>query len=215
MSDEPFLARWSRLKRRQAERPDEAAEQPEAAEPAGEPIASVEPPPTESPELPAIETIDAETDIRAFLARGVPAELTRAALRTAWAADPTIRDFVGLSENSWDFNAPETIPGFAGPLPASESASLARLFDRAETAAPEATAPGPDVESEVEARSSSSDRDSVTSAEAETDRDIANECGAQQIPSTDSADAKDSTVGDTANLGPSKTRRGHGGAVPQ
>jgi Protein of unknown function (DUF3306) len=65
--------------------------------------------------LPPLESITAETDIRAFLAPGVPLELTRAALRRTWAADPKIRDFVGLSENAWDFNAPEGAPGF-GPL---------------------------------------------------------------------------------------------------
>jgi hypothetical protein len=65
--------------------------------------------------LPPIESITADTDIRAFLAPGVPPELTRAALRRAWTVDPAIRDFIGLSENSWDFNAPDAIAGF-GPL---------------------------------------------------------------------------------------------------
>jgi hypothetical protein len=65
--------------------------------------------------LPPIESITAESDIRAFLAPGVPAELARAALRRAWAADPRIRDFVGLAENAWDFNAAGAMPGF-GPL---------------------------------------------------------------------------------------------------
>jgi hypothetical protein len=65
--------------------------------------------------LPAIESITAETDIRAFLAPGVPPELARAALRRAWAADPKIREFVGLSENAWDFTAPDGVAGF-GPL---------------------------------------------------------------------------------------------------
>jgi hypothetical protein len=65
--------------------------------------------------LPPIESITAETDIRAFLAPGVPLELTRAALRRAWAADPKIREFIGLSENAWDFNAPDAMAGF-GPL---------------------------------------------------------------------------------------------------
>ena len=50
------------------------------------------------------ESIVAESDVRAFLAPGVPPELTRAALRRTWSADPKIRDFIGLSENSWDFN---------------------------------------------------------------------------------------------------------------
>ena len=66
--------------------------------------------------LPSIEAIDLNTDIRVFLQSRVPAELTRAALRQAWASDPAIRDFIGIAENQWDFNDPEAIPGF-GPLP--------------------------------------------------------------------------------------------------
>jgi hypothetical protein len=58
--------------------------------------------------LPPLESIAAESDIRCFLAPGVPAELTRAALRHAWVADPAIRDFVGLSENAWDFDRRST-----------------------------------------------------------------------------------------------------------
>ena len=37
-----------------------------------------------------------------------------AAKLQALVADPTVRDFQGLSENSWDFSRPESIPGF-GP----------------------------------------------------------------------------------------------------
>jgi hypothetical protein len=69
--------------------------------------------------LPAIESITAETDISGFLAAGVPAELTRAALRRAFSADPRIRDFIGPSESSWDFNAPDAMGGF-GPLEMTE-----------------------------------------------------------------------------------------------
>jgi hypothetical protein len=65
--------------------------------------------------LPAIETIGADTDITPFLQAGVPEELTRSALRKAWAKDPAIRDFIGIAENQWDFNDPDGIPGF-GPL---------------------------------------------------------------------------------------------------
>src|SRR5499426_2147179 len=124
---ENFIARWSRRKR-------EAAEDAEATKSSAAPDAAAEgAPPSEdqsdaalgrsdarrSPEaafdptkLPPIETITAESDITAFLAPGVPPELTRAALRRAWAADPKIRDFIGLSENSWDFNAPGAMTGF-------------------------------------------------------------------------------------------------------
>lgn len=65
--------------------------------------------------LPPIESITAETDIRAFLAPGVPAEMRLAALRRAWAADPKVRDFVGLNDYDFDFHTPGAIPGF-GPL---------------------------------------------------------------------------------------------------
>ena len=66
-------------------------------------------------ELPPIDAITVDTDIRAFLKSRVPAELTRAALRRAWTSDPAIRDFIGIAENQWDFNDPTAIPGF-GPL---------------------------------------------------------------------------------------------------
>ena len=66
--------------------------------------------------LPSIDAITVDTDIRAFLRYGVPAELARAALRRVWTSDPAIRDFIGIAENQWDFNDPDAIPGF-GPLP--------------------------------------------------------------------------------------------------
>jgi len=53
-------------------------------------------------ELPSVDTITVDTDIRAFLKSRVPAELTRAALRRAWSSDPAIRDFIGIAENQWD-----------------------------------------------------------------------------------------------------------------
>ena len=59
-----------------------------------------------------IESIDARTDITAFLQAGLPAELRRAALRRAWTTDPAIRDFKGLQESDWDFADPNAIAGF-------------------------------------------------------------------------------------------------------
>ena len=75
--------------------------------------------PFDSASLPSIESIVGDTDIVAFLRKGVPADLTRAALRKAWASDPAIRDFIGIAENQWDFNDPNAIPGF-GPLAPTE-----------------------------------------------------------------------------------------------
>jgi hypothetical protein len=127
-----FLTRWSRRKRRAAdeaaspaadEREQRTADAPSAARDAD----AVTPPsvqaaeaPTTEPvfdlsKLPTLESITAETDIRAFLAPGVPAELRLAALRRAWVADPKVRDFVGLADYDFDFHTPGAIPGF-GPL---------------------------------------------------------------------------------------------------
>jgi len=62
--------------------------------------------------LPPIESIDAQTDITVFLRSGVPNELRLAALRRAWTVDPAIRDFKGPHENDWNFNDPNSVPGF-------------------------------------------------------------------------------------------------------
>jgi len=78
--------------------------------------------------LPSIETITVDTDVRGFLQNHVPAALTRAALRQAWANDPAIRDFIGIAENQWDFNDPTAMPGF-GPM--LETDNLPALLARA------------------------------------------------------------------------------------
>ncbi|MEA2884095.1 MAG: hypothetical protein QOH32_3351, partial [Bradyrhizobium sp.] len=130
MSDENFLARWSRRKR------ETALDSPPGSEPAEPPNPPPTPPataPSENAEvdltsLPSLESITEGTDITAFLRKGIPQDLSRAALRRAWETDPTIRDFVGLAENAWDFNDPNAMPGF-GPLDYSEE-QLAALLDR-------------------------------------------------------------------------------------
>jgi hypothetical protein len=80
-------------------------------------------------DLPQIDAITDDTDIRAFLKSRVPAELTRSALRRAWISDPAIRDYIGIAENQWDFNDPTGIPGF-GPLQVTDdiSALLEQAF---------------------------------------------------------------------------------------
>jgi Protein of unknown function (DUF3306) len=127
MSDEDFLKRWSRRKRDVAK----AEQPPPAPDAAGKASPSHEPDKSETQfdptSLPPIESITALSDIRAFLRKGVPAEMTRAALRHVWTADPAIRNFVGLAENAWDFTDPNAIPGF-GPLEATDE--VRRLIAR-------------------------------------------------------------------------------------
>jgi hypothetical protein len=59
----------------------------------------------------------AETPVIAFERTAVPTpgiSGERRDFKALWR-DPAIRNYVGLSENSWDFNAPDGVPGF-GPL---------------------------------------------------------------------------------------------------
>lgn len=120
-----FLTRWSRRKQQaESERQVPATKNPSDVEGKTDEPASKAP--AKNPEtefdlsaLPPIESITAGTDIRMFLQKGVPAALSRAALRRAWASDPAIRDFIGIAENQWDFAAGSDVAGF-GPLEASE-----------------------------------------------------------------------------------------------
>jgi len=119
---EKFLERWSRRKLAAAEQAAaKAPDTPDVAEPGQQESAEAKEPAAASAaapqkfdpaSLPSIESISAASDIRAFLAPGVPVELTRAALRRVWVTDPTIRDFIGIAENQWDFTKPDGVPGF-------------------------------------------------------------------------------------------------------
>ena len=98
MSDsETFLSRWLRLKG-----------QSEAASPS---VDTSSPVPFDPASVPPLDSIVADTDMQQFMREAVPEELTRAALRSAWRADPAVRDFVGIAENQWNFNDPVSIPG--------------------------------------------------------------------------------------------------------
>jgi Protein of unknown function (DUF3306) len=122
---ENFLERWSRKKTEAAREPedhpaadtrpgDEAPSLPLNAE--SKPLPAAANPAFDLSKLPSLDSITSASDVRAFMMPGVPPELTRAALRRAWMADPAIRNFVGLSENAWDFTDPSAMPGF-GDIP--------------------------------------------------------------------------------------------------
>lgn len=82
--------------------------------------------------LPSLDSIGPAADIRMFMQPGVPEALSRAALRRAWSADPGIRDFIGLAENSWDFTASDGMHGFGALDPADAKRLLAQLFSESE-----------------------------------------------------------------------------------
>jgi hypothetical protein len=111
-----FVQRWSRRKRAAEQRSPGRADSSPAEKEADTNSAAqsdADLPPFDLATLPPIESITATSDIRAFLGPGVPEELTRAALRRVWVIDPTIRDFIGIAENQWDFTRPDNgVPGF-------------------------------------------------------------------------------------------------------
>jgi hypothetical protein len=174
---ENFLERWSRRKREATEESAPAAApqdtnaeseteaKPNAASRPGEPNIAAADKPFDVASLPSIDSITANTDVRAFMQAGVPPDLTRAALRRAWSADPQIRDFVGLVENGWDFNDPNAMHGF-GPIEPSEVARLMGNFAMTPPPAPEKTAVANEAEAQRVVASAEDDSSSEHQAEA-------------------------------------------------
>ena len=96
------------------------------------------PPPSDSPpvDLPPVESLNKESDFKAFLADGVPEELKRAALRKLWLSDPAFAFRDGLDDYDENFRivdkmlatADELRKGWAGteeqaePTESAESA---------------------------------------------------------------------------------------------
>jgi hypothetical protein len=228
--DESFLARWSRRKRGAAAKTRGKPKPGKAVgDPAREAPAASLPPDEAQPlfdpaSLPPIESIGAGSDIRAFLAAGVPADVTRAALRRAWSSDPAIRDFIGLSENSWDFNASGGVPGF-GSVKAED---VCRLLEQA-IGEPEAAAVAADTApSTREAISAESTRKSSPAAEPARQQPAADNSSQdrQKQDHDASADHRDRPAREEANAAMQHQsderesssllpRRGHGGALPQ
>ncbi len=217
MSDEEFLARWSRRKREAETAADTPPPTPpsEARNPAQSSVAEI---PADAEvdlsSLPTIESITGATDITAFLRKGIPAELSRAALRRAWASDPAIRDFVGLAENAWDFNDPNAMSGF-GPLDYSAEqleALVGRIVGSVRNAVEHATA----VAEEQGHRSVDSERAPARESrpEAPANLVIPQDSPTDEAPAASVAVQPESpqTDHDDKMLFP---RRTHGGALPQ
>jgi hypothetical protein len=216
---EGFFSRWSRRKRETApartkreELPspggaEDAARSVEADRKDGSAAAAQSGQSSEAAvdlsRLPPIETIGPDTDIRAFLLPGVPPALTRAALRRAWAADPAIRDFVGLAENSWDFNATAAVPGF-GPLLNEERQ---RLLSRLELHSPP---PASAADSNHNSLPQESSNATPNSTRLTADHHAVNESGGDK-PAEDAASQHDHS--DASGEEKSGERK-HGGALP-
>lgn len=230
MSDpENFLSRWSRRKQ-EAERQDAAPEEaardaPQASPPpaADAPVARTDGKAAADAELafdpstlPSIESIGIGTDIRSFLQKGVPAELTRAALRRAWTTDPAIRDFIEVAENQWDFATGKDLPGF-GPLEAHDDVRrlVAEVF--------QGRRPETDNSAEKETAESAPERQDLLADDAKLDlspQTIAAEPVGARTPDTEQASEeivqrKDDIAMQQDAHSNRPIKRGHGGALPQ
>ena len=215
MSDEQFLARWSRRKQEAAghaePRPGEPSETNGPAPSDGAAAGPVAPE-TDLSSLPPLESVDAGTDITAFLRKGIPQELSRAALRRAWSADPAIRDFVGLAENAWDFNDPNAMPGF-GPLDysAEQVDALVRRVVGGVVQATESLPKPPAEAAEDAARSAPAEAGfAQASDQAIADPRPLEESAPAEVPSN-SAAPQPPDAGEETPV----RRRTHGGALPR
>jgi len=225
---ESFITRWSRRKREAESDESPASTNPAdaetgggeagAAEAAAAAPADAEPVDIES--LPPIESITAETDIRAFLRAGVPAALKQAALRRAWAADPAIRDFVGLADYDWDFNAPNSMPGF-GPLQPTDA--LRKLVSDSMTGAKRMAEETPPAEGAKDRAAAERRADQPGRADDAQESEPSTGAKAAQTakaPADDFAEAPqvkdgEENMNDKVDIKKRADRRGHGGALPQ
>ncbi len=203
-----FLARWSRRKR-EAEQDASAAsatDEPVARDPRTATPSAAPAAPFDVASLPAIDSIGPQTDIRGFLNPGVPPELTRAALRRAWSVDPSIRDYIGPSENAWDFNDPNAMGGFGPLAPDAARQLLAGLFGDA-TPAAEASAVTTDP-----VKSEPLPEESAPPVESRNEQPPVESASLQSPATSDVAPQQEARPKPDA---PAHHRAAHGGALPR
>ena len=112
--DEGFLTRWSRRKEavREGEEgvPEPFAEEQAAALPAevtkDQPVEEIAP-----EDLPDIETMDKDSDYKAFMKTGVPPDLQRQALARLWRSDPALANLDELLDYGENFATEGKIVG--------------------------------------------------------------------------------------------------------
>jgi hypothetical protein len=217
---ENFFARWSRRKaeaEQTADRADDANQRDElqqqpggAAAEAKDEQAKKEGDEVDLSKLPPIESIGPETDIRAFLQKGIPPELTRAALRRVWTSDPAIRNFIGIAENQYDFATGSDIPGFGPLTPADDVARMVReIMREGVPRPPPPSEPEPSSEADAETLEKS-----TKTAEVADESSASNQVAAlNDVPAENDA-AQQNEVGEEQDEA-SPAPPSHGGALPR
>lgn len=231
--EDGFLARWSRRKREAAQTDAPAPLDAEARRDGGAELDALvpvpaDPAPADHPHaesgkeafdigtLPSVETLTDQSDIRDFLRKGVPEQLKNAALRKVWAADPYLRNFGGPGEYAWDFNDPDSIPGFSSARPDFDLVEHARMVTGHAKPAP---APGPaeDISRDAPARLPPGEPVHAAAHDA-----IGTEADEPRVEATGNAAPQEENVDQTAldempiaePFQDLARRRRHGGAVP-
>ena len=209
MPDRNAFLRWVRLK--QASKSRDAESDPASSEQPTELGDGKADRPFDLASLPSIESITAHTDIAAFLNTRVPVELTRAALRRAWATDPTIRDFIGIAENQWDFNDPNAIPGF-GPLnPTDKIADLVAQVSKGLEQVQDVLADVPPPIDSVRQDLVNSEQPALE-ATASAVRSLPDDAA---TPTAEDRDPAEQADGLATTVFPSQRARRHGSALPR
>lgn len=104
--DEAFLKRWSKLKQTDADKAPEIDEANAVANVDETEQATEDGSP---PELPDIESLDAESDFTGFLKDGVPEQLKRAALQKLWRSSPELAVLDGLNDYDEDYSIADAV----------------------------------------------------------------------------------------------------------
>lgn len=115
LDDKGFLQRWSARKMDARAGTDVDAPQSEEGSGVADPsavgaVAAAAPPsdvPSSDapvPNLPDVETLDADSDYTAFLGENVPEDLAKLAMRKLWRSDPVLANIDGLNDYDEDFS---------------------------------------------------------------------------------------------------------------
>ena len=198
-----FLGRWARRKQESKRAP--APDAPPLVE--GQAATSADPAAADLP-LPSLDSIIPGADVSAFFQGHVPEALRNAALRKLWTTDPEISGFIEMADYQWDFNNPDSIPGWGSTLPQTDITRLAnRLLGVAEEAPDQRHQP-----TELAAETASPQIcEDVPSASPRAPQ------GSEAMPAADddadSADVAPQKIVDETVIY-STARKRHGGALP-
>ena len=164
--------------------------------------------------LPPLDDIIDGSDIKPFLAKGVPAKLRNAAMRRLWMATPGVRDYSDPAvDYAWDWNAPGGVPGGGGVLSESGVAKMLKdLIGGRQDPPPEESVAAVPAETDLTAI------EAPEQAEVKVEDDVASS-PIRRSDTDKSEEALTSTGDETIRVGETSARnlpspRRHGSAIP-